>query len=158
MRTAVVSGSFDPVTSGHLDIIKRAARVFDRVYAVCFINEEKSYMFSLEQRRELLKKAVEGLDNVAVDSFGGWLYEYVKSVDACAIIRGIRDEKDIGYEREMAQFNKEKSGADTMFFLADERFCKISSTKIRAIIENQGEIAEYVPESIIKMMKGYLNG
>ena len=105
-RVAIVPGSYDPVTLGHVDIIARAARLFDHVWAVVMVNEEKRCLFPLEKRRMLLADAVRLIPNVSVEQWSGMLYEYAAQKNASAIVKGVRNGNDLLYEQQMADFNE----------------------------------------------------
>ncbi len=131
-RIAIVPGSFDPITKGHLDIIKKAAQSYDKVYVAVMINPKKEYMFSLEQREQIAKACLEDEKNVSVISSEGWLWELARDLDACAIVKGYRNEKDLAYEKEMAGFNFARyPKAETVLLKADESLNDISSTVVR---------------------------
>jgi pantetheine-phosphate adenylyltransferase len=132
MRIAVVPGSFDPMTIGHINIIERASKLFDKVFVAVMINDKKSYMFTREQRTQIAKLSLAHLDNVEVIFDDGMLADLALRLDACAIVKGIRDWKDYQYEFEMAQFNfKRNPKAQTVFLPCDEGAREISSTVVR---------------------------
>lgn len=158
MKTAIVPGSFDPVSRGHIDLIERAAKIFDRVYAACLINENKTYLFTDKQRENMLKAAVGHLDNVVVESFNGWMYEYVLLKNADAIVKGVRNERDLEYEKEHASFNKEHSGVDTLLLISEPQYAEVSSTKIRQMLENGEDLSGFVCKEVEKLIYEYSGG
>jgi len=158
MKTAIVPGSFDPVSKGHIDLIKRAAKAFDIVYAACLINENKKYTFTLSQREEMLRASLSDVPNVIVESFSGWMYEYIKLKNADAVVKGIRSEKDFIYEKEHADFNKAHSGVDTLLLITDPELKNVSSTLIREKMENGEDISELVPVEAEKLIYQYRRG
>lgn len=156
---AVVPGSFDPITNGHIDIIKKAAKLYEKVYVAVMINSQKKYMFSLEQRKTIAERAMEeiALDNVTVISSSGWLWELAKELGACAIVKGYRNDKDLAYEREMAEFNeKHNPDAKTVLIKADEKMTELSSTVIRQKIIDGESLEEFLPTKAIEEIKRIL--
>lgn len=131
MRKAVVSGTFDPVTLGHIDLAERASRLFDEVYMTIMINPDKQNRFSVEQRLSFLQDAVAHLPNVKVDFWSGMLYEYVQKHHICANIRGIRSEKDTAYELDMAEYNLAHAPeCETLLLPAKKGLEQLSSTEV----------------------------
>lgn len=148
MKIAVVPGSFDPMTKGHINIIERAAALFDKVFVAVMINDTKSYMFSREARTEIARLSLSHLDNVEVIFDDGMLWELALRLDACAIVKGIRDEDDYLYEFEMAQFNARKNPrAQTVFLPCDEGAREISSTAVRVKLDCGDDISDIVSEN-----------
>lgn len=132
MKTAVVTGSFDPITAGHVDIVARAAKLFDEVLVVAMINEEKTYLLTNEQKVEIMADAVAHLPNVRADFWPGMQVDYLRNVGACAIIKGIRNGKDAEYELVQANFNKTYlPECETLMFFADEKYAHISSSEVK---------------------------
>ena len=157
MRIAVCPGSFDPVTLGHLDIVRRAARQFDRVYFCAMVNSSKGAgLLTAEERKELLALAAEGLDNVIADSWDGWLVDYAKRVGATAVVKGIRDEKDLAWEMEMAEFNRNydaELALETILLPAKAEFRDISSTLVRECLRDERSIENYVPAAVAGLLE-----
>ena len=151
----IVPGSFDPITLGHIDVIRRASELCERVYVAVMINAEKEYMFSLDERREIARAACEDISNVEVISSEGMLYMLAEALSAEVIIKGVRNEKDREYELMMARFNEEKyPPAKTLLLEADEALSGISSTLVREGIINKGEIEELLsPRTMEKINK-----
>ena len=151
MRIAVIPGSFDPMTIGHINIIERASKLFDKVFVAVMINDTKSYMFTREQRTDIAKLSLEHLDNVEVIFDDGMLADLTLRLDACAIVKGIRDYKDYQYEFEMAQYNyKRNPKAQTVFLPCDEGARDISSTVVRDRLANGDDISDIVSKNAIK--------
>ena len=150
MRLAVVPGSFDPMTIGHINIIERASKLFDKVFVAVMINDTISYMFTCEQRTEIVKLSVCHLDNVEVIFDDGMLWELALRLDACAIVKGIRDYKDYQYEFEMAQYNYKKNPkAQTVFLPCDEGAREISSTAVRERLSHGEDISDIISKNAI---------
>ena len=155
MKIAIVPGSFDPMTKGHINIIERASVLFDKVFVAVMINSSKEYMFSRDERTEIARLSLAHLDNVEVIFDDGMLWELALRLDACAIVKGIRDEKDYLYEFEMAQFNARKNPqVQTVFLPCEEGAREISSTAVRTRLEDGRDISDIVSESA----KNYILG
>ena len=149
MKTAVCPGSFDPITTGHLDIITRASALFDRVIVLISVNAAKKTAFSLEERAELARRAVAHLPNVEVDFFSGLLVDYVEKQNADAIVRGLRAMSDFEYEFQMALANKKLNPrAETVFLSTAAENMYVSSSLVRQIASFGGSISGLVPECI----------
>lgn len=131
MKKAVLTGSFNPVTSGHIYLLKQALRLFDKVYMVMLINPDKTYSLSVDERLGLMAEAVKGIDNAEIAAYEGYAADYVKSVGADVMIRGIRDYRDLEYELDLRRQNLDYGGIDTMFILTDDAHRHISSTAVR---------------------------
>lgn len=148
MRIAVIPGSFDPMTIGHVNIIERASKLYDKIFVAVMINNTKSYMFTREQRTEIARLSVSHLDNVEVIFDDGMLWELALRLDACAIVKGIRDYKDYQYEFEMAQYNyKMNPKAQTVFLPCDEGAREISSTAVRERLSHGKDISDIVSKN-----------
>lgn len=157
MKIAVVPGSFDPMTKGHINIIERAATLFDKVFVAVMINNTKKYMFSAKERTEIAKISTKHLKNVEVIFDDGMLADLALRLDACAIVKGIRDEKDYLYEFEMAQFNARRNPqAQTVFLPCDEGARNISSTVVRQKIECGEDISDIVSDNAIEYIKSLI--
>ncbi|PLX16233.1 MAG: pantetheine-phosphate adenylyltransferase [Candidatus Muiribacterium halophilum] len=155
-RIGIYPGSFDPPTYGHLDILKRASKLFDKVVIAVVSNPNKHSLFSIDERVRLLKESCseEVLKNVEIDSFKGLLVDYVKKKDGCAIIRGLRAVSDFEYEFQMAHMNKNLcKDIETIFISSDNRFTFISSQTIKEVIRLGGDITGLVPEIVKKELK-----
>lgn len=142
---AIVTGSFDPITVGHADLIKRASQIFDEVYAVMFINPDKEYYFSFEKRLEMLKTVCGDMKNVTVDSSLGYVVDYCAEHGIGIIVRGIRDAEDLKYETEMAEMNHTLNpDVETLFLPAKPELVSVSSTGVREAVKN-GEATSDAP-------------
>ena len=148
----MVTGSFDPITLGHEDIIEKALRAFDEVAVAILVNPDKKPLFTLEQRESMIR-AVFG-DRVDVFSFTGLTVDAAKAMDASFLVRGIRDGEDLSYETEMADYNR-AHGVETVFFLTDNRLRSISATKARDALLN-GEAGSYISEGALALAYQYL--
>lgn len=152
-KTVICPGSYDPITVGHLDIISRAASLFDRVIVLCLINPKKNYSFSAEERIEMIKKTVKDakLDNVEVDFYDGLLADYAKQKGAYAIIKGLRAMSDFEYEFQMALTNKKLNPeVETLFLTTDSQYMYLSSSMVKQIASLGGDISAFVPPIIHK--------
>ena len=151
MTTAVYPGSFDPVTNGHLDVITRGAKLFDRVIVGVLHNSSKSPLFSVEERVKILKEATADLENVEIVSFSGLSVEFARECNAKVIIRGLRAITDFGYELQMAQTNRVLApDIDTMFLTTSLEYAYLSSTTVKEVATFGGDISKFVPEFVRK--------
>ncbi len=149
MKIAIYPGSFDPITKGHLDILKNASGIFDKVIIAVARNGEKKGFLSTEERVELIKKSIEGLDNVEVDAFEGLTIEYAKKRGAEILIRGLRAVSDFEYEMQLSQTNSALCDEiKTVFLTTKPKYNFISSSTIREIIQNNGDISKFVPQAV----------
>ncbi|MED9970221.1 MAG: pantetheine-phosphate adenylyltransferase [Ruminococcus sp.] len=147
--SVICPGSFDPVTLGHLDIITRASKMFDRVYVAALVNSSKNPSFSIEERMELMREAVKGLPNVEVVSFEGLLADYCRRNKIDAIVKGLRAVSDFEYEFQMAIANKRLNPQlETIFLTADSDSMYLSSSMVREIGRYGGDISNFVPECV----------
>lgn len=154
MKTAVFPGSFDPVTSGHLDLIKRASKMFDRLILGVLINSSKKPLLTVEERVRLLKEVTKDLKNVEVEAFDGLLVDFVDRCDADVIVRGLRTSNDFEYELPLAQANyKLNESADTIFLATSPEYSYISSSAVKELMRYNADISGFVPEESLK----YLN-
>ena len=154
MKIAIYPGSFDPITIGHLDILKRALVVFDKVIVLIAINPNKKYHFSPKERVEMIKAAVKGLDNVEVDYTDGLTVKYAKEHGAKHLIRGLRAVTDFEYEFQLAAANEYvDQDIDMVFFMARNEKSFINSSTVMQLKENGVDVSNLVPESVIKYLK-----
>ena len=155
MKTAICPGSFDPVTIGHIDIIHRAAKLFDKVIVVVMINYHKpAGYFTVEERVELLKRSLTDIDNVEIETYGGLLVEYAEQVGACAIVKGLRAVSDFDWEFQMALANKKiKPEIETLFLASSEKHTYLSSTVVKELGKYGAELDDFVPPEIIEDVK-----
>ena len=153
--TAVYPGSFDPVTNGHLDIIIRAARCFSTLIVAVVSNPNKTPMFSLDRRVELLREVCKDMPNVKVDRFSGLLVDYVRRSGAQVIVKGLRIVSDFEHEYSMAVLNRKlRGGADTMFVPASIEYAYVSSSSVKEVFALGGDIADFVPPVVMRAMAG----
>ena len=154
MSIAVYPGSFDPVTYGHLDIIKRSIRVFDKLVIGILLNSEKNPLFSMEERVEFRTEATKDMENVEVKSFSGLLVDFARENNADITVRGLRAVTDFEYELQIAQINnKLDSNLDTMFFTTSTEYAYLSSTIVREIASYHGDVSELVPPYVEQKLK-----
>ena len=153
---AVYPGSFDPITYGHIDIIERGSKLFDKVVVAILINPNKTPLFTVEERLEMIKKSLKHLpqDKIQISSFSGLLVDYVKKINAKAILRGIRAISDFEYEFQMALTNRRLlKKVDTVFMMPDERYSYLSANLVREIASFGGDISHFVPPHVEKKLK-----
>ena len=152
-RICVIPGSYDPVTVGHADLIRRAALLFDGVHAVVFRNSAKEAMFTLEARVEMLRAACGGMANVTVAVTDGLLADYAAKVGAAAIVKGVRSASDLNYEGTLAAINREIGGAETVLLPARAEHSFISSSFVREMLRYGKDVSKYVPEAAIAALR-----
>lgn len=154
MVKAVYSGTFDPITMGHMDIIKRAASIFDEVTVAILNNPDKTPLFLVENRVNMVKEAVKDLPNVKVDAFSGFLYEYAKANEIRVCVRGLRTPSDFEYELPQAQFSRELSDntLETIFLPTSLEYAHLSSSAVKEIAKFHGNLKGYVPDCILEDM------
>lgn len=154
MRIAICPGSFDPITNGHLDVIQRAARLFDRVVVAVAVNQPKGPLFSTAERLELVRQAVVGLPNVDADSFSGLLVDYVAQRGAHAVVRGLRAVSDFEFEFQLALMNRKlNEQVETIFMMPRESYTFLSSRLVKEIASLGGDVAEFVPPPVLEALK-----
>ncbi|MFG3614802.1 pantetheine-phosphate adenylyltransferase [Nocardia sp. NPDC047654] len=152
MAGALCPGSFDPVTYGHLDVFARAAAQFDEVVVTVLINPKKQGMFTVEERIELLRESTAHLSNVRVESWQGLLVDFAREQGVTAIVKGLRDAGDFGYELQMAQMNKKLSGVDTFFIATNPSLSFLSSSLVKEVAAYGGDVADMLPPSVHKRL------
>ncbi|RAT95632.1 pantetheine-phosphate adenylyltransferase [Brevibacillus sp. Leaf182] len=154
MAIAVCSGSFDPVTYGHLDIIARGANVFDKVIVAVLINSKKNSLFSVEERVDLLRQATADMKNVEVDSFDGLLIDYMNKKGAQVIIRGLRAVSDFEYEMQVASINKKlDENIETFFMMTNNQYSYLSSSIVKEVAKYKASVADLVPPFVEEALK-----
>lgn len=147
-RRAVCPGSFDPITNGHLDIIERAARLFDEVVVAVGVNPSKNRLFGPEERTELLVQATAGLENVTVRGFTGLIVDFCREIDAVAIVKGLRGSVDYEYELPMAQMNSHLTRVETVFLPGAVSNAFVSSSLIKEVAGMGGDVSGLVPDFV----------
>lgn len=153
-RLAICPGSFDPITFGHLDIIERAAKVFDQVVVTVFNNQSKAPLFTVAERMELLESATEHLDNVSVDSHGGLLMDYAREKKAKAIVRGLRAISDFEYELQITSMNRKLyEEVETFFIMTNNKYSFLSSSMVKEVAQYHANVSDLVPEAVNKALK-----
>ena len=153
LKTAIYPGSFDPMTKGHLDVLERAASMFDKVIIAVLNNTRKKCLLSTQERVNLIKKSVSRLGNVSVDSFDGLTIEYARKQNAAVLIRGLRAVSDFEYEMQLSQMNSALAPEiNTIFLITKPEYNFVSSSAIKEIIMMNGDISEFVPKEV----KNYL--
>lgn len=155
MSAVILPGSYDPVTLGHLDIIRRAAAQYSEVYAVMFINPDKKYLFSEEDRLQMLRLACEDVPGVKVDFSEGRVVDYMRERGISKIIKGYRNGADLEYEKVQAEYNLREGGFETELWLADEKFTNLSSTLARDAIAKGEDTSEILPEKVIAFLNNH---
>lgn len=156
-KLGIVPGSFDPITVGHLDVIKRALELCEQVVVAVMINAEKKYMFTLEERKRIAEASLSHIDRVSVISSDGMLFELANSLSADAIVKGVRNERDREYELFMAEYNSARTAAVTVLLDADPTLKEVSSTVVRNEIEGDWQIDALLPRAAIDEIKKILN-
>ena len=154
MKIEVYPGSFDPITNGHLDVLFRASKVFDKVIVLVADNSEKKYVFSTSERVKMIKEAIKEFDNVSVDSTSGLTVKYARDVGACCLIRGLRAVTDFEYELKLAAANRfVDKNIDEVFFMASAEHSFISSSMVNELYSSGIDISKLVPSSVLEMYK-----
>lgn len=158
MKTVLYPGSFDPVTNGHFDVIKRAASLFDKVVVAAAVNGEKTPMFTFDERVALLKEVCKDIPNVEIVSFQGLLVNALAQFDACAVIRGLRAVSDFEYEFQMALMNRELNHqCETLFMMPSPDYSFVSSKLIKEIARCKGDISSFVPACVAEAIYAKFN-
>ena len=151
---AVCPGSFDPITFGHLDIIKRGAKVFDQVYVCVLNNSSKQPLFTVEERCDLIREVTKDIPNVCVESYKGLLMEYAREKQAQTILRGLRAVSDFEYEMQITSMNRVlDANIETLFMMTNNQFSFLSSSIVKEAAKYKGNISELVPEVVEKALK-----
>lgn len=150
MTTAIYPGSFDPITKGHLNIIQRAAKIFDRLIVCVMVNVDKRPMFTSEERVEMIRRVTQGLENVTVDSSSALLAEYAEQNNVNVVVKGLRAATDFEKEFQMALINhKMNPNLDTMFLTSEHQFMYLSSSVVKELGSHGADLSDFLPEEII---------
>jgi pantetheine-phosphate adenylyltransferase len=156
--TAIYPGSFDPPTNGHLDLIQRGAKIFEELVVAILRNSEKVPMFSVAERREMLRELTADLSNVRIDTFDGLMVEYAKSIDAMCVLRGIRAISDYEYELQMAFMNRNlEPTLETVFMMPAVKYSYVSSRLVREVAQAGGPVKGLVPEIVEQKLREKLD-
>ena len=158
MRKAACPGSFDPVTNGHLDIVARAADLFDEVVVAVGVNKSKDRMFSAEERIEMLTEACADSSNVSIDRFEGLLTDFCKSRGVRAIVKGIRAVSDFDYELQMAQMNSSLAGIETVFVPTSPEYSFLASSLVKEVATFGGDVSSLVPPHVLARLDARVRG
>nr|WP_120491431.1 pantetheine-phosphate adenylyltransferase [Corynebacterium lactis] len=156
MTHACCPGSYDPMTSGHLDIVERASRQFDRVTVLVTHNPNKQGMFNVDERIALIRECTAHLDNVVVDSWSELLVNYTSANDISCLVKGLRSAADYEYEVPMAQMNRRMTGIETLFMEADPQYGHVSSTLMKEVVRYGGSVEGLVPEPVLRALQSRL--
>jgi pantetheine-phosphate adenylyltransferase len=159
MTVAICPGSFDPVTLGHLDIIRRAASLFDKLIVVVMVNTTKKPSFTVEERVDFLTRSIKGIDNVEIDTYTGLLADYAKLKNATAVVKGLRVMSDFEYEFQMALTNRSLTpGTETIFLPSSIECMFLSSSMVREVARHGRDISDFVPADIARDISSKLYG
>ncbi len=160
MNKALFAGSFDPLTCGHLDLIKRAAKICDELMVGIIVNPQKKPLFTIEERREMIAAATKDVPNITVDAFSGLLAEYVNEQGFNTVVRGLRSSMDFEYEIQMAQMNARlyDENVETIFLMTDPRFSFMSSSMAKEVCSLGGSIQGLVPDCVLEKMNEKYRG
>ena len=152
VKRAVCPGSFDPVTNGHLDIIGRAARLYDELYVAVLVNRSKSGLFSIDERMEMLRDVTADLPNVHIDSFQGLLVDYCRTNQITVVVKGLRAVSDFDYELQMAQMNYGLAGVETLFMTTNPLYSFLSSSLVKDVARWGGDVSGHVPKIVARAL------
>jgi len=155
-KIAVFPGQFDPITLGHLDVIRRGVKLFDELIVAVGVNPEKREFFSVEERVAIIKSLIKGIDGVSVESYAGLTVDFVRSAKATAILRGIRDVSDLRYEFQLAMANRAVGEVETVFIMTGDQFALTSSSLIRQIVALGGDVRKLsavLPGAVIAKLR-----
>ncbi|RMI34696.1 pantetheine-phosphate adenylyltransferase [Streptomyces triticirhizae] len=153
LRRAVCPGSFDPITLGHLDIVARAAQLYDVVHIAVMINKSKQGLFTIDERIALIEETLSDHGNIKVESFHGLLVDYCRQRDIPAIVKGLRAVSDFDYELQMAQMNNGLSGVETLFMPTNPAYSFLSSSLVKEVAAWGGDVSHLVPEPVLRELR-----
>ncbi|WP_405102420.1 pantetheine-phosphate adenylyltransferase [Oceanobacillus sp. FSL H7-0719] len=157
-KLAIVPGSFDPFTNGHLDIVERGAKIFSNILVTVFNNQSKSPLFSVEERVQLIRESTKHLPNVSVDSSDILLMDYAREKNADAVLRGLRAVSDFEYEMQITSMNRKlNKDVETFFIMTNNQYSFLSSSMIKEIAKYNGDISGLVPDAVDEALKGKFN-
>lgn len=157
--TALYPGTFDPITNGHIDIIKRASKLFDKVIVTIAVNSSKKQLFSKEERKDMILKCIKPFKNVSVDTFDGLIVNYARKKNASVLIRGMRAVSDFEYEFQMSLINnKLNKDVTTIFMMPNEKYTYLNSSIVRELSSFKGNISDFVPGYVQKKLKEKFKG
>lgn len=157
--TALYPGTFDPITNGHIDIIKRASKLFDKVIVTIAVNSSKKQLFSKEERKDMILKCIKSFKNVSVDTFDGLIVDYAKKKNASVLIRGMRAVSDFEYEFQISLINsKLNKDITTIFMMPNEKYTYLNSSIVRELSSFKGDISDFVPKYVQKKLKEKFKG
>lgn len=157
-KTGICPGTFDPFTNGHLDIVQRSLRIFERVIIAVAANPKKKPLFDIEQRTALVKRSIEGLVNITVEAFDGLLVDYVKRRKGIAIVRGLRAVSDFEYEMQMALMNRRLDDQiETVFMMPSEEYSFLTSTMVKEVASLGGSVRNLVPQCVEGALEAFFN-
>ena len=152
-KIAIFPGSFDPITIGHVDVVKRAAKVFDEIVVAIGVNTQKKYLFDLEERTNWIKKVFANETNVRVETYQGLTVNFCKEIGANYIIRGIRSSADFEYEKTIADANRQLDNTiETIFLTGEPKYTSVASTIVRDIIRNGGNASHFLPDMVYQSL------
>lgn len=153
-KIAIIPGSFDPITNGHLDIIERSSSIFDEIIVAILVNPDKKYLFSLEERIEMIEKSVKNIKNIKVDSFSGLLVNYAKSVNSKIIVRGLRAVSDFEYEMQLTSMNKTLDETiETFYMMTNTKYSFISSSIVKGVSGFGADLSKFVPKIVSEKLE-----
>ena len=153
MRTVIYPGSFDPFHNGHLDVVRRASRIFDRVVVAVARNESKQPLFSVDERTRLVRESIQDIPNVEADAFEGLLVDYVVRRQACAVLRGLRAVSDFEFEFQLALMNRRlNEQVETLFMTPKDTYTFLSSRMVKEISRLGGDVAPFVPPAVVQAL------
>ncbi|GAA0460461.1 pantetheine-phosphate adenylyltransferase [Alkalibacillus silvisoli] len=153
-KVAICPGSFDPITNGHLDIVRRGAEVFDHVIVAVFNNQSKSPLFNVDERLELINEATKDLPNVSVDVSHGLLVDYAKKKNAAAILRGLRAVSDFEYEMQITSMNRHLNDEiETLFMMTNNKYSFLSSSMVKEAARYHSDVSDLVPQAVEEALK-----
>jgi pantetheine-phosphate adenylyltransferase len=156
VRRVVCPGSFDPVTNGHLDVISRAASLYDEVVVAVLLNPSKTPLFTVDERVEILRDVLKEQPNVRVTGFDGLIVNFCRANDISAIVKGLRAVSDFDYEMQMAQMNYSQAGVETLFMTTNPLYAFLSSSLVKEFAKYHGDVSGLVPEVVLDRLTGRL--